>query len=112
MRRTRRDTLRLLGSCGRTVQCEQPMKNWVVCYLGNAISEILHGQGTGKAKGLRGRRGLCAQKADIPIIAQGMFRHVNAHMSEFLPHPEAFPEAERLRALLAVKEDDSHKEGS
>ena len=64
-----------------------------------------------EGKGLRGRRGLCAQKAEIPIIAQGMFRHVNAHMSEFLPHPEAFPEAERLRALLAVKEDDSQKEG-
>ncbi|KAK9846323.1 hypothetical protein WJX81_001499 [Elliptochloris bilobata] len=44
------------------------------------------------------------EKADIPIIAQGMFRHIDEHSSEFLPFSEAFPEAERLRALLAVKE--------
>jgi len=43
----------------------------------------------------RGAAGGRAQKADIPIIAQGMFRHIDAHSSEFLPHSEAFPEAER-----------------
>jgi len=53
----------------------------------------------------RGAAGGRAQKADIPIIAQGMFRHIDAHSSEFLPHSEAFPEAERLRALLASREE-------
>ena len=37
-------------------------------------------------------------------IAEGMFQHIDAHSSEFLPFSEAFPEAERLRALLAVPE--------
>ncbi len=40
------------------------------------------------------------------MIAESMFKHIDAHSSEFLPYSEAFPEAERLRNLLTVKEGE------
>ncbi|KAL4443528.1 hypothetical protein ABPG75_011265 [Micractinium tetrahymenae] len=50
------------------------------------------------------------EKADIPTLANSMFRLADAHSEEFLPHASAYEEAEALRAIL--KPDAALVEGA